>query len=230
MLKYRVYPLSILKSWKDLSRNLLALKYNDEYMRGIKLKDISSTSIAGTYYEKIQYTEVINHPINGIQTISQETFLYTDFFIYKDNNVFALVNPSRKPNSVFKFLSIHSNDVLSLRNSNIDIYKFSLFARDNLKEFRVKKIFFSPFNFSQNSIANISISSLDDALEDSNYLGIVLPKNIQKISFDCRHYGKKISVTLAATGSISISNNAENDFFDFILNILIQCPSYEMHS
>lgn len=226
MQKYRIYPLSILKSWKDLSINLLTLKYNDEYMRGIKLKDISNTSINGTYYEKAQYTEIINHPTDGMQTISQETFLYTDFFIYKDSNVFVLVNPSRNPNSVFKFLSIHSNNVLSIRNSNVDLDKFCLFARENLKEFRVKKIFFSPFNFSQNSIANISISSLEDALEDSNHLGIILPKNIQKISFDCRYYEKKISVTLAMTGSISISNNAGDDFFDFILKALIPHSSY----
>ncbi|MDL2280113.1 hypothetical protein LJC15_05600, partial [Desulfovibrio sp. OttesenSCG-928-G11] len=190
----------------------MSLKYTDEATRGIKLIDISSTSITGTYYEKIQYNETINHPVNGIETIIQESFLYTDFFIDNDSMVFILVNPSRRPNSVFKFLSINSHNVLSIKTSNINISQFCSFAKTALKDFRVKKIFFVPFNFSQKSTASISISSIDDAIEDSSQLGVDLPKNIQKIYFDCRHYNKKISGIITAAGSISVSSTAGSDF------------------
>ena len=221
MLKYRVYPVTYYRSWNELSECLLSLKYNDSAMRGIKLKDVSSDIISGTYYELLLYNETINHPINGIKTVTQETFLYTDFEICKKDCLFILINPSRRATSIFKFLAINSHDIISISNKDIDIMKFYKNSLLYLKDFKVKKVFYSPFNFTNDAIANISILSLNDAIEDSKNLGISLPNDIQKMSFECRYNDKKIVGCVAMNGSISFSNCAGQSFFEDILKVVL---------
>lgn len=221
MLNYRVYPISIFESWQELAKNFLSLKYDDNVMKGVKLKDVSATLISGTYYEKIIYSEIINHPLNGIETITQESYLHTEFDIYRDSALFILKNPSRRPNSIFKFLALHSNNVLSVSNNSIDVLNFCHNSMNRLREFKVRKVFYAPFSFIQNSIASISISSINDALEDSAQFGINLPNTIQKISFECRYQDKKVVGSVSMNGSISISNSAGQSFFEDILKVAL---------
>lgn len=219
MIKFRIYPIKILEEWSNISNSLFQLGYNEESMRGIKLSNVSNKHIEGAYFEKIIYSEVINNPITGIEIITQETFLHTKFNIYRENKIIVLINPSRRINSLFGFLSINANNLFYIREAMLDIGGFCILSKSKLRDFRVKKVSFQPFNISNQSTAIISVSSSSDALEEALTLGIDIPPLIQRVAFECTYQGKKVSGSISKSGLFSISNNAGYDFFDeFIKN------------
>ncbi len=219
MIKFRIYPIKILTEWTNISKSLFQLSYNENSMRGIKLSNISNKHIEGTYFEKVIYSETINNPITGIETVTQETFLHTNFNIYREKKLIVLINPNRRISSLFGFLSINANNIFYIREAMFDIGEFCTISKSKLHNFRIKKVSFSPFNISNQSTAIIAVSSLNDALEESLTLGIDIPSLIQRVVFECTYQGKKVSGSISKSGLFSISNNAGYDFFDeFIKN------------
>jgi hypothetical protein len=218
MTKYKIYHINFFEKWDLISTTISQLRYNDNSMMGIKLTNISNFSIEGVYYEKIIYTETIDHPINGISTTHQETFIHTTFVIYKERGIVILLNPSRRSNSFFNFISINTTNLFSLSESQFNIYEFYKYAIKSLQEFRIKKIVFYPFNFLPQSTATISITSQNNALNDSYSLGINIPHNILKISFECIYQSKRLTGSLSSSGLVSVSSTADIDFLEHILD------------
>lgn len=204
----------MIEEWDIISKKLFQLNYNEDLMRGIKLSNVSNKHIEGTYYEKIIYSETINNPIFGVETVTQETFLHINFNIYRDKSIFVITNPNRRMNALFSFIAMNANKLFYIRETNFDISGFCKISKSELRDFRIKKAIFPPFNISNESTATISVSSIGDALEEAATLGINIPSLIQRIAFECTYQGKKISGSISKSGLFSVSNNAGYDFFD----------------
>lgn len=216
MVSHKIFPVIFEKCWDDVSNGLSLLSYNDQTMRGLVLKNISNVSIEGIYYEKLAYTETIYHPLGGIETIVRETYLHTNFIIFREAGILVVKNPGKKFLSLFSFISVYGGDLIHMRSQVFDIYKFCLFCKDHLSGFKIKQINFLPYNILPQCIAKISISSLNDAIEDAANVNIILPKEFKKISFECAFNTKKLVGSVNSTGLLVFSNHAGIDFLEAI--------------
>ena len=216
MASYKIFPISLGGDWAMVSRGLSSLSYSDDAMRGITLRNISNKCIEGIYYEKLVYSETIYHPIAGIEEVTRETFLHTTFHIFRDSNIMIISNPSKKFISLFNFISIYAGSLFQVKEFSFNIFKFCEFSKNNLRNFRIKQIQFPPFNILPHCVAKITISSLNDAIDDSTSVNIVLPKDFKKISFECEFNSRKLVGSVASSGSMVVSNHAGFDFFEAI--------------
>jgi len=219
-MKYKLCHVKFIAEWVLLSHSLSLLEYNDSLMRGLKLINVSNKFIDGIYYEKIAYSEIVHHPINGVTTEIKETFLHTNFSICREISTIVLSDPGRRANSFFSFVSIKNSNLFMIRDISYNIKSFCEVAKEKFSTFRLKRITFPPMNFSSQSIAAITISSQNDALEESIFLGIALPIEFLRIEFECGYNSKRITGSVSRSGIISLSSNADRNFLDCILSIL----------
>ena len=219
MKRYKISRMGIIKTWDSLIDNLNSLSYTEEKFRGIQLGFISPYMISGVFYEKIFYTETIRDPIIGIYTEDKQSFIALEFTIYRNESVFILKNNTRTM-SLYNFLSCYSYEFITLQDVFIDVHKFYCLACKSRQEFNAKSIIFNQFSFENGSSAQISISSIYDAVESSKKIGIAIPSGIKSLVFNYNCGGRKRTGSITKSGVISLTTD---DFEEVILPILNNC-------
>lgn len=219
MKRYKISRMGIIKTWDSLIDNLSSLSYTEDKFRGIQLGFISPYMISGVFYEKIFYTETIRDPIIGIYTEDKQSFIALEFTIYRDESVFILKNNTRTM-SLYNFLSCYSYEFITLQDVLIDVHKFYCLACKSIPEFNAKSIIFNQFFFGNGSSAQISISSIYDAVESSKKIGIAIPSSIKSLVFNYSFGGRKRTGSITKSGGISLTTD---DFEEVILPILNNC-------
>lgn len=204
MLKIKFFFYDTSYSWNELCSEVNKLKYNDTDSQGLKILNCTASEISAIFYEKISYSETVNHPINGIIEEVNEVYFATEFVISNQYGMIYLLNPSKRAASFLTFFSFKLRS-FQIAELEFDVLRFSETAKNIVDNYRTKKINFPPFQISQTGKAYFSISSKADAYGEVADINLPLPCKPSKIWFEGHSMGRKIAGEVSASGTCSLS-------------------------
>ena len=217
MIKIKFLSFSSSVSWDKLEKSLLSLRYTENESQGINVSSIDDTELKATFYERITYTEVINHPIDGISESIGTTYFASDFVINREKKLIYFVNSTKRINSLLTFMSLKDPNFYA-SELIINILNFPSIGSKLLDNFRVKKLTFPPFELSEDSHAFFSIASKSDVFNDLKTIVLPLPKNPTRLAFEGILYGKRMSGEIVSSGLCSITNQHYEVFIEALVN------------
>jgi len=217
MIKIKFLSFSISTSWDRIEKSLLSLRYTDAESQGINVSSIDKINLKATFYEKITYTEIINHPIEGISESSGTTYFASDFVINKEKGLIYFINSTKRVNSLLTFLSLREQNFYT-SDLTINTLNFPAVGAKLLEHFRVKKLTFPPFELSNDSRAFFSIASKSDVFNDLKDISLPLPQSPTKLAFEGILYGRRMAGEIFSSGICSITNQNYEIFIETLIN------------
>lgn len=217
MIKIKFLSFSSSVSWEKIEKSLLSLRYTDDESQGISVLSIDDKELKATFYERITYTEIINHPIDGISESIGTTYFASDFVINREKKLIYFINSTKRINSLLTFLSIKEQNFYA-SDLTLNTLNFPAICAKLLENFRVKKLTFPPFELSQDSRAFFSIASKSDVFNDLKTISLPLPKSPTRLAFEGMLYGRRMSGEVLSSGICSVTNQNYELFIEMLVN------------
>ncbi|MDL2271651.1 hypothetical protein LJC23_01290 [Desulfovibrio sp. OttesenSCG-928-I05] len=217
MIKIKFLSFSTSVSWEKIEKSFLSLRYTDNESQGVNVSSINDKELKATFYEKITYTEIINHPIDGISEAIGTTYFASEFVINREKNLIYFINSTKRVNSLLTFLSLKEQNFYA-SDITLNVLNFPAIGSKLLERFRVKKLTFPPFELSEHSRAFFSIASKSDVFNDLNSIALPLPKKPTRLAFEGILYGRRVSGELLSTGMCSVTNQNYEVFLEALVD------------